>query len=226
MAFSEDNFKTWFDLKKKERKYKIGSREYTSYIGEVDTFKKYMLALAMRNGYGGYRQTVLLSDGAPWIRNLREELFPDAQQILDFFHLAKNVTDFAKIIFNKDEIKYKSWSKNVCDLFKAGKTTDAIRQIKIFSDDRLSKNILNYINNNISFIDYATYRKKGWFIGSGAIESANRTVLQQRLKQPGMRWNIENGQHIVTLMAKAKSGLWNRDVEKATLRHYKVKNYY
>jgi hypothetical protein len=76
MAFSEDNFKTWFDLKKKERKYKIGSREYTSYIGEVDTFKKYMLALAMRNGYGGYRQTVLLSDGAPWIWNLREELFP------------------------------------------------------------------------------------------------------------------------------------------------------
>jgi hypothetical protein len=85
MAFSEDNFKTWFDLKKMERKYKIGLREYAFYIGEVDIFKKYMLALAMRNGYGWYRQTVLLSDAAPWIQNLKEELFPDAQQVMDFF---------------------------------------------------------------------------------------------------------------------------------------------
>jgi hypothetical protein len=46
-----------------------------------------MFSLAVRNGYGKYKETVLIGDGATWIRSMKEELFPDAQQILDFSHL-------------------------------------------------------------------------------------------------------------------------------------------
>jgi hypothetical protein len=72
---------------------------------------------------------------------------------------------------------------------------------------------LGYITNNIKNIDYAAYEQKGYFIGSGAIESGNKIVLQQRLKQAGMRWNVETAQNLLTLKAKAESGLWHTDVE-------------
>ena len=69
-------------------------------------------------------------------------------------------------------------------------------------------NLYNYISNNKTNIDYPTYRKRGYFIGSGAIESGNKTVLQARLKQAGMRWNPITAQYMLSLKAKEKSGLW------------------
>ena len=62
-------------------------------------------------------------------------------------------------------------------------------------------------------IDYVTYESKGYFIGSGAIESGNKTILQDRLKRAGMRWSIATAQAMLTLKTKAESGLWFVDVE-------------
>ena len=221
LVFSSDNISYYTDSKG-ERQHRLGKREYTSYLGDVAGFKKHMFALAYRNGYGRYKHTILLSDGATWIRNMKEELFPDAQQILDYFHLCENITNYAKDIFSLDEDKYKSWANDCCLLFKKSKTNEAIQKIKS-TDTTKKKNkfdLLNYINNNITNIDYDTYINRGWFIGSGAIESANRSVLQQRLKQPGMRWNSSSGQFILSLMSKAKSGLWDKDVVEAVKHHY------
>jgi hypothetical protein len=41
-------------------------------------------------------------------------------------------------------------------------------------------------------MDYRRYRHNGWLIGSGPIEAAHRTVVQQRLKLSGQRWTIPN----------------------------------
>jgi hypothetical protein len=81
-------------------------------------------------------------------------------------------------------------------------------------------NLYNYIRNNINNIDYAQYKRKGYFIGSGAIESGNKIVLQQRLKQAGMRWNTKTAQYILTLMSKSKSCLWDTQVVEPILRYY------
>jgi len=48
-------------------------------------------------------------------------------------------------------------------------------------------NLCSHILNNINNIDYATYEKKDYFIGSGAIESGDKIILQDRLKRAGMR---------------------------------------
>jgi hypothetical protein len=240
IAFSSEDFTYYKDKKTKEIRPQIGTREYCAYLGPVETFKWQFFSLALRKGYGSYGKTILISDGATWIRNMKEELFPDAQQILDYFHLCEHVTGFAKVIFNNIEEKYRPWSDKICELFKKSKIKEAISIIKPLNNIYINKttnNFLNYINNNINNIDYDNYLKNGYFIGSGAIESANRSVLQQRLKQPGMRWNIDCGQYIVTLMAKAKSNhwetkkknnklvkekanLWEKDVVKPVLRYY------
>jgi hypothetical protein len=224
MVFSSDNFYLWKDRNGKLQR-KIGKREYISLIGPAEIFKKHLLATALRNGYGQYKQTILLSDGATWIRLMKEELFPDAQQILDYYHLAENVTNFAKNIFSLDETKYKPWAQIICKMLRKSKYNIVLKELNLLNKNVLSKSkfdLSQYILNNIKNIDYATYEERGWYIGSGAIESANRTVLQYRLKQAGMRWNQETGQNIVTLMSKAKSNLWETDVIEPTRERYEI----
>jgi hypothetical protein len=74
-------------------------------------------------------------------------------------------------------------------------------------------NLYTYLTNNIGNIDYKKYRDEGLYVGSGAIESSNKTVLQRRLKQAGMRWDAATAQNMVTLRAKAASGKWIEEVE-------------
>ena len=214
LVFSSDNIRYWTDAKGK-RQHRICKREYVSYVGSVDVFKWLLLSCAVRNGYGEYRRVVFLGDGATWIRNMVAELYPDAQQILDFFHLSENVYEFAKALFKMDESKYRPWAENLCERLKASKYDEVLRDLQKYRETPPQSgnvNLYNYIENNINNIDYAKYQQEGYFIGSGAIESANRLVLQQRLKQPGMRWNEDTAQPLLALRAKYESGLWEKDV--------------
>jgi hypothetical protein len=229
----------------KRERYNLSSKEYTSYIGSVDIFKKLILDCAIRNGYGQYKETVLISDGATWIRNLKEEVFWDAQQILDYFHLSEKIANFGKIYFkiqtiptshnthriddtaikeHPNYLKYKSWHEDMCQKLLQSRHNEVLNDIinmekstKI-NNEKLSK----YIINNQNSIDYATYIKKGYDIGSGAIESANKTVLKERLVGAGMRWHLESAQYVVTLMSKLKSNKWFEDVIIPVKRYYNI----
>ena len=219
-VFSSKNIRYWTDHKG-NRQHKTLEKEYISYIGAASEFKKHLFALALRNGYGHYKETVILSDGATWIRNMVEELFPDAQQILDFYHMCENVHTFAKYLFKMDETKYRPWAKDVCKTIKKS----GFRQVLSELDNvervphNCPVNLFGYITNNINNIDYATYEKKGYFIGSGAIESGNKIILQDRLKRAGMRWNVDSAQSLLTLKSKAESKLWISAVETPFIDH-------
>ena len=214
-VFSSDDIRRWMDKHGKPQ-HALTRKEYVSYIGPVEEFKKHLLACAIRNGYGSYKETVLIGDGATWIRNMKEEFFPDAQQILDFYHLCENVNGYAKSIFNMDESRYRPWAEQICAALKAGKYRDVLRELGKPGGERKASgstvDLYGYIENNSNNIDYPTYVGKGYFIGSGAIESGNKTVLQQRLKQAGMRWNVSSAQPLLTLKAKRESNLWEKDV--------------
>ena len=67
-----------------------------------------------------------------------------------------------------------------------------------------------YLENNKDKMHYKQYQDKGFFIGSGAIESAHKHVIQQRLKLAGMRWNKSGAQYISTLRAASKSNRWDK----------------
>ena len=213
-VFSSDNIRYWDD-RRGERQHKILKKEYISFIGSVEEFKKHLFAVALRNGYGRYKETVFISDGATWIRKMIQELYPDAQQILDFYHLCENVNEYAKHLFNMDENRYKPWAKDICEALRASEHKRVLDDLSTQRDRKVAGcgvDLFGYISNNINNIDYVEYIGKGYFIGSGAIESGNKTILQQRLKQAGMRWNIETAQPLLTLRSKWESGLWDDDV--------------
>jgi predicted transcriptional regulator len=224
MVFGSDNYKEW-ENKKGEMQHTIGKREYISYIGSVEEFKKHLFALALRNGYGNYQTVILLSDGATWIRNVKEECFPDSQQILDFFHMSENVSKFSKFIFENDEKTSKSWSVSICQLLRESRHIEVLEIIKGLGKKKLSKspfNLAQYIENNEENIDYARYKAEGWYIGSGAIESGNKTVIQSRLKQGGMHWSRESAQYISTLMTKSRSKIWNEQVVLPIVKYFGI----
>jgi hypothetical protein len=221
LVFSSDNIHSWLN-KKGHRQHRVLRREYASYVGSVCEFKKHLLSCAIRNGYGKFQETVLLSDGATWIRNMAEELFPDAQQILDFFHLSENVHEYARYLFKFEEEKSRTWAEGVCELLKQSKYNLVLKDIEKFKDKLPSGcpvNLYGYIKNNINNIDYATFEEKGYFIGSGAIESGNKIVLQRRLKQAGMRWNTKTAQYLLSLKSKDESNLWQTDVVNLITKH-------
>jgi hypothetical protein len=217
VVFSSDNIHTWTN-QKGERRHQIHKREYVAYLGEACEFKKHLLACALKNGYGEYSKTVLISDGATWIRNMREELFPDAQQILDYYHLCENVNTYAKHLFGSESCQYSAWANEMCDLLKASKWNEVLADLERRKKPQLCPiDLHGYISNNKANIDYVQYSDMGYFIGSGMIESGNKSVLQQRLKQAGMRWNVHTAQYLLTLRAKYKSGLWVEEVERPIL---------
>ncbi len=220
VIFSSDNIYYWTS-DKGERCHLITERDYVSYVGDVGEFKKHLYARAIKNGYGLYKETVIISDGAKWIANMAEELFPDAQRILDLFHLKENVYEYAKAKFNLDKKKYNPWAKRICDKLENGEWKEVLEELDPEEKYINCVNLHHYISENKDAINYPEYKAKGYFIGSGAIESGNKVVLQKRLKQAGMRWNPKTAQYLLTLKSKYESGRWQKEVVQYIIDYHK-----
>jgi hypothetical protein len=200
-------------IKRKDGSHIIVKKEYAALVGSAEKFKGHVLCSAINAGYGKTCETVIIGDGAAWIRNMGKELFPEAVQILDLYHLKENIYTYAKHKFANNEKEYVPWAETFIDKIEKGNKEEALMLLP--ENEKLPANVVNlrtYINNNIDKIDYPDYKAKGYFVGSGAVESANKVILQRRLKQSGMRWNVPEAQSVLSLRAKVESGRWNSDV--------------
>lgn len=199
-------------LKRESGESLIVKKEYGATFGNVNDFKKEVLRVAIKNGYGLFKTHVILGDGAIWIWNMAKELFPNAIEILDFYHIIENTHKYAKVLHPNDEVKRHIWVKKVLHMLENGEEVAAIEFVKKNRIEDLPSGTVNlpeYLENNQNRIRYKFFRSKGYYIGSGAIESGNKTVIQQRMKQSGMRWGMKGGQYIATLRAKYKSNCWD-----------------
>lgn len=216
--FSTDHVHQWKN-KKGETCRKIEKKEYVSYLGPVSDFKKHVLAGAIRNGYGKYERVVLLSDGAGWIANMKDELFgQDAIQILDFFHLSENVYSYGRAKFRMDESQYMPWAEDKCRRLKDGEWEEVLKGLNPEETYKNTVNLYHYIDSNKEHINYPQYSEMGFFIGSGAVESSNKVIVQRRFKQAGMRWGVSTAQYLLTLVSKWESELWESDVVNQTYK--------
>lgn len=220
VVYSSDNIHRWTS-KKGTKEHRIEKREYISFIGSVDEFKKHLYSTAINNGYGKYKDTVVISDGAAWIANMVTEVFPDAQHILDLFHLKENVYEYAKNKFNFIEADFIPWADKICSLLENGNSETVLNELN--PDEKYSNcvNLYHYISEHIEHINYPEYKAKGYFCGRGAIESGNKIVLQKRLKQAGMRWEPQSAQYLLTLKSKYESGRWETDVVDFVKQYFK-----
>lgn len=76
--------------------------------------------------------------------------------------------------------------------------------------------LLGYLENHKHQMNYQYYRQQGWMIGSGAIESAHRTLLQVRMKRSGQRWANDGCDNVIKLRVAYKNG--RRDLVRKLLK--------
>ena len=226
VVFSDKNIRT-FKSERGVEYHKILSREYISYVGKSDTFKEHLYAVALRNGLEEHEKIVVVSDGAAWIKTFLTTYCSDldTQQILDYTHMKENIFKFANVCIRGGKKAKAEWGTKLKELVKAGKIDEALKFAEPHKDFRREgvPNIYTYLSNNKDCIDYPTYVKNGYFIGSGAIESGNRSTMQERLKLPGMRWDIETAQYVLAAKMKYDSNLWDAYVVPLVYKHFGLK---
>ncbi len=119
---------------------------------------------------------------------------------------------FANDFFKDQEAKNK-WTAEQRELLLCSEVLSVIENIKELSKDKNkgAAQLIAYYQSNIDRMDYKRYLQIGnGLIGSGAIESAHRTVIQKRMKQSGQRWSVQGAQNMLQLRATRKNGQWSK----------------
>jgi hypothetical protein len=226
MVFTDDNI-VHSKTKKGENRVEIKNKHFVSSIGEgVEKFKKMLYALSKENGLHRAAKKVFICDGASWLSKMKEEYFPDAIQILDWYHAVDHLWQTAHSLFGENNIeKCKSWVEPQKQLLWEGKVDDVISGL-IKAGNNTKKNqtpiwqLHGYFVSNRNNMRYDEYRNAGYYIGSGSIESANKYIVANRLKQAGMRWEIKNANAIIWLRSKYFEDDWDDFWESMNIADY------
>jgi hypothetical protein len=154
------------------------------------------------------KNIVIISDGAKWIWNWAQDSYPNSIQILDYYHAKEHLCEFA-IDYFKDEIQRNKWIEIQTKLWLEQAPELVIENIKLleYNEKTESKKriLINYYTTNIERMRYKNFTDNGLIIGSGAIESAHKSVLQSRLKLSGQHWSKEGLQQMAQLRVVYKS---------------------
>lgn len=184
----------------------------SSFAQGVGEFKKRIRYWLIKSGTFYAREIVIISDGAVWIENLISELLPGCTHILDWFHVKEKLWECAKKLFGETSERVDPWVKKYADMLWEGKIQETLTDLRQFARDSKKQTPLlelhQYFYSRVSRMNYAEYRRRGYYIGSGAIESANRYAIQDRLKKSGMMWSTKGANAIAKLKTLYLSGLW------------------
>ena len=150
------------------------------------------------------QELVFVCDGAKWIWRLIAENFPKAIQILDWYHAVAYLTPIAQSLFH-DVASQNDWMMTMKEHLWFSRTQTVIDNCVALADHATASEsatkAASYFQNNLARMDYAYFRKQGYFIGSGTVESGCKQIGTMRLKRSGAQW-LENGARLV---AKARA---------------------
>jgi hypothetical protein len=173
------------------------------------------LQLRKQAGQVGMNQAEVwigLTDGGNGLEEfVRRNFSRDPELILDFWHAADHLTELAKLLHANDEETRQALVTSWCHTMKHEGGERIVEVLRVHPLPRkkavLEKHaeVVNYLENNVHRMDYPRYLANGWMIGSGAVESACKTVVGQRLKQAGMRWREYGTDSMCQLRALFKS---------------------
>lgn len=169
---------------------------------------------ALKRGYATARKTVFIGDGAEWIWNLVNERFSDAVQIVDFFHACEHLYALCRALESNDErtkALFKRWRRRLKNNGLPGILQATAERLPSLGTEarKAAEAEIPYFETHASRMTYRTFRRKGYFIGSGAIEGACRHIVAQRAKLSGMRWSCDGVENVMAFRCLIKSDLFD-----------------
>ena len=137
-----------------------------------------------------------------------------AVSILDYYHACEHLYQFSSTWFS-DRQQEKIWVSEQKELLLQSEVLKVIQNIEqLAANTKEAQQLIAYYQSNKERMDYQRYKQLGCgIIGSGAIESAHRTVVQKRMKQSGQRWSIPGAQHMLHLRVIRKNHQWNKIIQ-------------
>ena len=162
---------------------------------------------------------LFVADGAHWIWNRIPELVkalglaPDrVYELIDFYHAVEHLGTVAGLRKTWSSKKRKRWVSKQRGLLLKGKAVEVVQAVQMLCRGRNSKAIKterDYFVRNERRLDFSTVKALNLPIGSGAIESSIRRVVNLRLKGPCTFWYRENAEKMIMLRSFYKAGRWN-----------------
>jgi Uncharacterised protein family (UPF0236) len=196
-------------------------KEHTRYLVdfELDALAELVRSQARAVGVAQVSDLIAVTDGGNGLEEaLQRHLADNLTTILDWYHAAEHICDFAKVWHARDEATRHQWQEEAKGiLYEQGGEGLLAHLHALLLPPRTSaaiheelRKLIGYFENNRHRTDYPTYRRNGWDIGSGPTEAGCK-IIGERLKGSGMRWVEDGAATVAALRALYVSGgkLWD-----------------
>jgi hypothetical protein len=192
---------------------------YFSRLADAETFTRSAWVELQRAGIATAKTVCGVMDGADWEQTFLDVHRADAIRILDFPHAVEYLTRAAHTTWGAEAPAAEHWIQEQAHTLKhdehgAAKVLVALahlpteRSIDPVAARQARETALNYLTKRLSQIQYARFQAEGFPIGSGSVESANKLVVEARLKGSGMHWARPHVNAVVALRTVACSDRW------------------
>ena len=182
---------------------------YFSRLCDAASFEEAALVETQRRGLERAIAVCAVQDGAEWLQGMVDYHRADAVRILDFAHAAEYVNEIGQAVQAAGGRLPAAWLKGVLHRLKHQGPQRVLKHLAWLVARYPNPTIqekLTYLQKREAHMQYPTYQEAGWPIGSGSVESANKMVVEARLKGAGMRW----GRHNVNPMLVLRNAVCNR----------------
>lgn len=185
---------------------------YVSRLCDAFTVTQHAAGELRRRRVGEARQICSVTDGAEWCQSLMSIYRPDTLQILDFAHAAEHLSQLLEAL-EQAGLRFPDRMLSRClHVLKQRGPAALLRMANRLSNDLAQQKgtgeHLEYLRKREALMQYPTFRTQGWPIGSGMVESANKLVVQARLKGPGMHWQRSHVNPMLALRLAECNDRW------------------
>lgn len=198
---------------------RLGPSTYCVGREEADAFWVRVAREAGRAGVGrGVRTVVLLADGAAWIwlagRTQLGLAGVEVVEIVDYYHACEHLGTVASAVFARTPRRQRAWLVPLRRRLRDHGVGAVLRALGRLHPQTASgreevRKALAYFGAHAARMAYPAFAARGFPIGSGAIESTCRHLVQLRAVQAGMRWQPAHLQAVLSLRAVQRSGRWD-----------------
>jgi len=201
--------------------YRIGPRygqtewhaqqiHYYPSLQEAASFGELVWATAVQHRADRAQELIFVCDGAVWIWKLIEHYFPDAVQIVDWYHACQYLYPIAEVLFETPD-QQNDWITEMKALLWEGEVEQVIAacQAELATIGAPVQKLITYYQHNRERMRYADFRQANYFIGSGTVESGCKQVVSMRLKRSGACWSLAGASATAKARAAWLSGSWD-----------------
>ena len=185
---------------------------YCSRLCDAASFEQATLLETHRRGLERAGEVCAVQDGAAWLQGLVDYHRAEAVRILDFAHAAEYIHEIGEAVRAAGGRLPPRWLEGVLHRLKhqgPARVLEHLAWLAARYHSPLMQEKLTYLQKREAHMQYPTYQEAGWPIGSGSVESANKLVVEARLKGAGMRWGRQNVNPMLLLRNAVCNRRWH-----------------